>query len=124
MTDERPPQPVPTAAEFVLGHTRPDPAKEEERARAAAEKREMREAGLRRLIEQQWFRDWLIGFLDELGTYDNPIAASPGGFPDPLATQFYLGRKSAGVQLVDLFDDISPDMVSLMRREARKPPPA
>lgn len=109
---------LPAPEEALLGIQRPTLEQEQEAERIAAEKAELRKAGLIQLMRQDWFREWLMGWLVQFGAFDNPMAASPTGFPDPMATQFYLGRKAAGWELWAHFDDLSPDLASLMRREA------
>jgi hypothetical protein len=54
--------------------------------------------------------------LNGFGTFENSFAASPTGFPDPLATQFKLGMKAAGWHLWEVFDTASPEFASAMRR--------
>lgn len=111
---------LPEPEERLLGIVRPTPEQEAEAERIAAENAELLRAGLVSLMQRDWFRAWLWGLLVEFHTFEDVIAASPTGFPDPHATQFYLGKRSAGWRLWTLFDDLSPDLASLMRREAGK----
>lgn len=73
---------------------------------------------LQYLMQGDLFREWLMGLINSFGAFGNPFGASPTGFPDPLATQFALGRKSAGWELWELIDNLDPIHASLMRREA------
>jgi hypothetical protein len=111
---------LPEPEEALLGIERPSEEDEAEAQRRADEKREFRRLGLLSCLQHEWFREWLMEWLTEFGAFGNPLAASPNGFPDPMATQFYLGRKAAGWQLWEFFDGLSPEMASLMRREARE----
>jgi hypothetical protein len=106
----------PPLEEALLGR---DLDAEAEAERVAAEKAELRRVFLVNLMGNEMFREWLMGWITELGAFDNIHAAGPTGFPDPMATQFYLGRRSAGWDLWTFFDDLSPELASLMRREAR-----
>ena len=69
-------------------------------------------------LQSDLFREWMMEILQSMGAFENPFGMSAAGFPDPLATQFALGRKSAGWQLWELFDNLHPELASLMRREA------
>lgn len=112
---------LPPEEERLLGIVRPSLEEEEDAARIQAEKAELKRVALSNLMHQSWFREWLWETLTRLETFGHPVAASPTGFPDPLATQFYMGRKSAGWELWTFFDDLAPDQASLMRREASRP---
>jgi hypothetical protein len=105
----------------LLGIRRPTPEEAEKAEQVRKDRLEVRQAGLRQQMEQWWFRAWLYEYLADLGTWENIHAASPTGFPDPMATQFYVGRKAAGWQLWDEIDRLVPDLASKMRREAGKP---
>lgn len=113
---------LPEPEENLLGIIRPPEEEEAETKRIAEEKAELRRAGLKRLMGQDWFREWLWIQLTALQTFEHIHAAAPNGAPDRAATQFYLGRRSAGWDLWTLFDDLAPDKTSLMRREASQRP--
>ncbi len=110
-----------TAEEILLGVTPPTQAEVDEAKRSAAEKAEWRRNFLSGLMSSVDFRAWLMNILIQWGTFDNAFGAGPTGFPDPMATQFQLGMKQAGWRLWTEFDDIAPDLTSLMRREWAKP---
>jgi hypothetical protein len=95
----------------------PTPEEDATKARIAAEKVEMRNAGLTRLLEQVWFREWMMDHLVSLNTFGHTFAATPVGFPDPHATFFHLGMKAAGTALWEQLDGLSPELVAQMRRE-------
>jgi hypothetical protein len=103
--------------EALLGIVRPTVEQEEAAERKAAEEAEVRRLYLARLMSEPLFREWLSATLLLFGAFANPFGISPAGYPDPLATQFALGRKSAGLELWEMFDDAAPDLASLMRRE-------
>jgi hypothetical protein len=109
---------LPEPEEALLGIERPTIEEEAETERIAHEKRELRRLGLLNLMAQEWFREWLMGKLAAFNTFGQTFAASPTGFPDPNATFFHLGMKAAGWALWEEFDNIAPEMASLMRREA------
>lgn len=111
---------LPELEEQLLGIERPTIEQEEEDQRIAAEKADLRRLYLVGLMENPLFREWLMGVLIGFGTFAQEFGASPGGFPDPLATQYSMGVKAAGWHLWTLFDDMAPDLASLMRREAGK----
>jgi hypothetical protein len=69
-------------------------------------------------LRSDLFREWMMEIITSMGAFENPFGMSAAGFPDPLATQFALGRKSCGWQLWEIFDNLAPDLASLMRREA------
>lgn len=81
------------------------------------ERADLRKLFLRSAMADPMFREWLFGLLQEFKTFENPFGNSPMGFPDPMATQFALGMKAAGWRLWETFDDVAPDLASLMRRE-------
>ncbi len=121
MTDERRGDAI---EEIMLG-LKPQLTPEQERVveQTAAEKAQVRKLYLQGQMATPQFREWLMDLLLMVGTFAPPFANSPGGFPDPMATMFAMGRKSVGDELWMMFDDASPDMASLMRRERteRKP---
>ncbi len=119
MTRERGELPEPEEA--LLGIERPTPEQEDEAAKIAAEKKHLREVFLRDLIANDLFREWLHEQLVAMGTFISPFGSSPNGAPDPMQTQFYLGRKSAGWDMWEIFDNLSPLHASMMRREAKQP---
>lgn len=89
-------------------------------AQAEASRRErmgLRAEMLANLMRSELFREWLWEVLDGFGTFENSFGAGPTGFPDHAATQFKLGMKASGWHLWETFDNIAPDMASLMRRE-------
>lgn len=94
-----------------------DVAEEEDRVVRAR----FRQAYLIGLMRNEDFRGWLWEWLAEFGTFGNPMAVSPTGFPDPMATQFFLGKKAAGWAMWEQFDNLAPELASLMRREGSKP---
>lgn len=104
--------------EIMLGF-KPQLTPEEQLAveQTAAEKAEVRKIYLKGQMATPQFREWLMEVLLGVGTFAPPFANSPGGFPDPMATMFAMGRKSVGDELWIMFDDAAPDMASLMRRE-------
>lgn len=109
---------LPEMEEALLGIERPSIEEEAEAERIQAEKLELRKLFLVNLMRNDTFREWLMQLLIEFHTFDNPVAASPTGFPDANATFFLLGKKAAGWQLWTTFDDLAPELASLMRREA------
>ena len=121
MTDEPLPLRVPEPEEILLGvvHQTPEQVANEEKVQA--ENREIRRLFLVKLLQDEPFRQWLRAKLEAWNTFGNPFGASPTGFPDPMATQFALGMKAAGWNLWEEFDEASPELASLMRREALKP---
>lgn len=112
-----------TPEEAILGVERPTPEQEAEAKKLADEKAEVRRRFLLGLIHNELFREWLMGHLLAFQTFSQPFGVSPSGFPDPMATQFHLGMKAAGWTLWEEFDNLAPEMASLMRREASKPAP-
>jgi hypothetical protein len=97
--------------------------KDDAAARIAEEKREQRQAGIKKLMEQRWFRDFLMEHLASLNTFGMTFGVSPTGFPDPHATFFHAGMKAAGESLFERIDEITPELAALMRREATAPKP-
>lgn len=102
----------------LLNITREDPEQKAREEKERAEKTEIRREFLRNLMTSASFREWLWEFLIEQGTFAHTFGVSPTGFPDPMATMLNLGLKQAGMNLLHQFDDVAPDLVSLMRREA------
>lgn len=109
---------LPEPEERLLGIERPSLEDEAESDRKLAEAAELRRLFLVGMMERPMFREWLWSVLDGFGTFQQQFGASPGGFPDPLATQYSMGMKAAGWSLWTTFDDLDPDLASLMRREA------
>jgi hypothetical protein len=107
---------LPGPEEELLGIVRETPEQEAEAARVIAENAEFRRHFLVDLMQRAQFREWLMEVLVSLGTFENAFGATPTGFPDPMATQFQLGRRMAGWGLWTLFDDAAPDLASKMRR--------
>ena len=100
----------------LLGIERPTPEEEDEAQRLIRRETEFRRAYLITLMENKEFRGWLMEWLNSIGTFEQAFAGSPTGFPDPLATQYSMGMKAAGWNLWCFFDDLAPDLASLMRR--------
>lgn len=112
---------VPEPEEVLLGVVQPTPEQIEEREKIAAENREVRRLFLSGLLINEQFRHWLREQLESFGTFENAFGAGPTGFPDPNASWFKAGMKAAGWSLWEIFDDASPELASLMRRETRTP---
>jgi hypothetical protein len=115
------PDDLPDPEEILTGRRPPTQAETEETNRHAAEKAEFRKTFLAQLMTSADFREWLWEKLQLFGAFSNSFGVGPAGFPDPLATQFQLGRKSAGWDMFLEFDDAAPDLTSQMRRDALKP---
>lgn len=101
----------------LLGIERPSPEEEAAEERRLADAAEVRKAWLIGQMQNHMFREWLMEILVGFGTFSTMFGAGPSGFPDPLATQFQMGRKAAGWELWTTFDDVSPELASVMRRE-------
>lgn len=112
---------IPEPEEALLGIERATPEQEAAEETRVKEQGEIRRLFLARLMENPLFREWLIDVLTQLRTFEQPFGISPAGFPDPLATQYQMGMKAAGWYLWTMFDDLAPELASLMRREALKP---
>lgn len=110
-----------TPEEAILGVERPTPEQEAEAKKTQDEKDEVRRRFLLGMIHNPLFRQWLMGHLLAFQTFSQPFGVSPAGFPDPMATQFHMGMKAAGWALWEEFDNLAPEMASVMRREASKP---
>lgn len=82
----------------------------------ALQKREISQLYLGKLMGEPQFREWLFGVLEGFATFDAPFGVSPNGFPDRSVEQFKLGMRAAGWHLWTIFDDVAPDLASLMRR--------
>lgn len=95
------------------------PEEKAERQRLAGERRLLRDTALVQLMSQPWFREWIMALLIEFGTFRSIHAESSVGFPDVNGTFYNLGRRSAGWQLWTMLDGLSPELASLMRREAQ-----
>lgn len=117
----RRPGDLPEPEEALLGIVRPDPEKEAEQEKVRAENAQLRQLYLTGLMQNPLFREWLMANLMDFQTFGNPIAVTPTGFPDPMATQFHLGMKAAGWKLWAFFDDLCPELASQMRRESTAP---
>lgn len=105
--------------EDLLGVTPEDRAADAKAFELVAERAKLRTAELKRLMGQEWFRTWMWDTLTACNTFEIIHAASPTGFPDPRATDYFLGRRSVGWDLWCLLDNLAPDHASLMRREAK-----
>lgn len=103
----------------LLGVQQQSPEEQEAVAKKAQEERELKRAFLVSLMSDEKFRAWLWDILVGFGTFERRYGASPGGFPDDRATEYHLGMRDAGWHLWETFDDVSPELTSLMRREGR-----
>lgn len=112
---------LPEPEEQLLGIIRPTIEEEAEAEKRRTEDAQLRTVFLRNLMENDMFREWLMEVLMGFGTFTNAFGAGPTGFPDHMATQFQLGQKAAGWHLWTMFDDIAPELASLMRRTAGRP---
>ena len=119
----RRPGELPEPEESLLGIERQTPEQEAEADKIVKEKAEIRRRFLIGLMENPLFREWLMEQLVALGTFENAFGNSPTGFPDPLATWFKAGMKSAGWSLWETFDSVAPELSALMRRDWLKPNP-
>lgn len=70
----------------------------------------------------EMFRRWLMRQLVGFNTFTSPFGLSPTGFPQEEATQFQYGLKAAGWHLWEQFDNLDPELASLMRREGPSAP--
>ena len=104
----------------ILGIERPTPEQEAAVEQVRKEKAELRRRFLYGLLENPMFREWMMEQLHGFNTFGQPYAASPNGFPDEMATQFQMGLKAAGWHIWEIFDEVSPELASLMRREANQ----
>lgn len=116
----RPRGELPEPEEDLLGIVRQTPEQEAEAEQRRKEELELRQRFLIGLMQNPLFRVWLMEQLVAMGTFDNAFGAGPTGFPDPLATWFQKGMKAAGWNMWCIFDDVAPDLASLMRREFGK----
>lgn len=114
-------QEYPTPEEIILGVERPTPEQEAEAEQIRKDKADLRKRFLVGMMENPLFREWLMEQLQGFQTFGQPYAAGPTGFPDHMATQFHMGMKAAGWHLWEMFDEVAPELASLMRREANKP---
>jgi hypothetical protein len=94
-----------------------DQARIDEHEKDADFRRAQRHAVVTRILSDSVAREWLWDLLQEFGTFSVTFAASPTGFPDPMATSYYQGRQSCGWRIWTELDGISPQLASLMRRE-------
>lgn len=114
----RAPGELPEPEELLLNIHRPTPEQEKAEEKRRAEDAELRRLFLVNIIGNPMFRGWLMEKLTQLGTFENRFACGPVGFPDPNATFFELGRKQAGLDLLEEFEKAAPDYIILMKREA------
>lgn len=105
--------------EDLLGLTPETKEREDKLAEVALARTELRIHELKRLMGQEWFRAWMWDTLAACNTFETIHAASPTGFPDNRATDYFLGRRSVGWDLWIMLDDLAPDHTALMRREAK-----
>ena len=110
---------LPEPEEQLLGIERETPEQEAEAEKIRTDKQSVRRLYLVRLMSEELFREFLMEQLVGFGTFENSFGATITGFPDHDATQFKMGMKAAGWHLWTVFDDLAPEMASLMRREAR-----
>lgn len=96
-----------------------DHARTEERKKEDELRRAKKLVLLQRLLGDPVARDWFWGLLQEFDTFGVTFGISPGGFPDPIATSYHAGRRSAGWRIWTELDDVAPELASLMRREHR-----
>lgn len=112
---------LPEAEEALLGIERDTPEQEAKQEKERKEALEFERTMLLNLMGSEQFRNWLMTLLISLHTFEQPFAAGPTGFPDPNATWFNAGMKAAGWHIWEVFDALSPDLASKMRREYRQP---
>ena len=112
---------LPEPEEELLGIVRPTLEQEAEAQQIVDEKKELRRTYLLLQMQSPVFREWLMEQLQAFRTFENTFGFSPNGTPDRDGTQFALGMKAAGWHLWTMFDDLSPELASLMRREVTKP---
>ena len=105
-----------TPEELILGQVRPTPEQEAEAEKIRAEKAEVRRMFLVGLMQNALFREWLMEQLNGFQTFGQPYSVTPAGFPNEMGTQFQLGMKAAGWFLWEQFDNLAPELASLMRR--------
>ena len=105
----------------LVGSEHVTPEQEAAAEKTAADKRLLRDEALKGLMGQPWFREFVMALLGEFGTFAAIHAETTVGFPDPHATFYNLGRRSAGWQIWTMLDGLSPELASLMRREAQTP---
>lgn len=108
------------AEEALLGIERDTPEQEAEQEHERKEAIEFERTMLLNLMGHEAFRNWLMGVLISFNTFGQPFAAGPTGFPDPNGAWFYAGMKAAGWHIWEIFDALSPDLASQMRREYRQ----
>jgi hypothetical protein len=77
---------------------------------------ELRKALLVNYMRNDLFREWMREVLNGFGTFEHRFGASVNGFPNAEETQFNMGMKAAGWYLWEVFDDLAPELASLMRR--------
>lgn len=111
---------LPEPEEELLGIERPTEEQEADAEREHAERQEVRRRFLIGQMGNPLFREWLMEQLVGFRTFEKPFGISPGGFPDSAATQYQDGIRAAGWHLWTTFDDVAPDLASLMRREATR----
>lgn len=111
---------LPEPEEQLLGIERPTPEQEAQAEKIRAEKVELRRRFLVAMMENPLFREWLMEQLVGFRTFERPFGISPAGFPDHEATKFQDGLRAAGWHMWAIFDDVAPELASLMRREAGK----
>lgn len=108
---------LPEPEEELLGIHRETPEEEADAERARKDKEELRRAFLIAMMQNELFREWLMEQLVGFNVFGKPFAVSPTGFPDKAASQYQDGMRAAGWHLWQMFDDVAPELTSLMRRE-------
>lgn len=109
---------LPEPEEALLGIERPSLEQEAEQARVAQEQAQLRRHFMLDLMARPLFREWLMAKIMAFDAFGMPFGVGPTGFPDPQATFFKMGIKAAGWALWEEIDNLSPELASLMRREA------
>ena len=112
---------LPEPEEQLLGIHRDTPEQEDEAEKVHKEKLELRKLVIKSLLENDLTRELMMEWINSFGAFENSFGAGPTGFPDHDATMFKLGLKSAGWFLWTQFDDLFPELASLMRRESMGP---
>lgn len=69
------------------------------------------------LLADEAGRRFLWRILTTAGTFNEPFAVGPNGFPQPEATWFSWGKKELGLNLYHTWLRTSPEAVSAMHRE-------
>jgi hypothetical protein len=113
----------PEPEEVLLGIERLTPEQEAEAEKGRKEKVDLRQRFLIQLMQNPLFREWLMELLVGFRTFEKPFGVGPNGFPNNRATDYQDGLRAAGWHLWTAFDDVVPELASLMRREYQLPKP-